>query len=168
MAVTCTGKASGKISWNWLDARADGSNTKNSKSLSALISYTGTDVDNVFTKTYAIAGAGTQVLDLSGVLTDPGNNTITWTKVMAIILKLTNATTASAISFGPHTATNPLAGLMADTSDKIKIYNGGAIVWFTPAATPLTVTGGSADNLLITNLDATNVATVFVALLGKA
>ena len=168
MAVTCNGSASVKLGWNFLDSRTDGSQTRNADSLSSKISYTGSAIDNVVTKKYTIAASGTQGIDLAGSLTDPAGNTITWTKLMGLIIILDDETTATSISVGPYSGSNPLAGLFADASDLLKIYNGGSMCWMTPAATPVTVTGGSADALRIVNNDASNAATVYVAFLGKA
>lgn len=120
----------------------------------------------VAAKKYTIAGAGTQEVNLSS-LTDPLNAAVAFTKVRALFVFLSTDTTSSGIEVGPKGATNPVAAWWSDTSDATKLVNGGGLGLFAPTVAGYAVAAGLADRFKITNLDATNSATVFVVILGE-
>jgi len=143
----------------------DDAGTKNADSLSRTKSYSSTEISNVVRKTYSITASGTQAIDFSGSITDFAGNTVTWTKLVALMVYHDTASAASSISFGPRNGTNPVANIFGASTHTVTLKPGSDITMKWEADDAITLSS-SADNFLITNNDGSNAATVEVAFLG--
>lgn len=135
------------------------------KSLTNGVGTIGT-ADLLVIATYTIAGAGTQNLDLAGSVSDLLGNAVAMARVKFMYVNLAATTTSTSISFGNHAA--PLINWISAATSTVKIFNDGIFLIGGGGATQYAVTATSADGLLITNLDATNSATVNLAVVGSS
>jgi hypothetical protein len=171
MATTlAVGQIKAVIGWN-MENVLTGGNTANSntdtysKSLTDGTGATGTG-DRMYRTETTIAGGGTLNLDLAGSLTDFFGNVITFARVKAIKVELTNDTTATSILIGDHAS--PWNTWVAGTNPRVRVYNGGCFFLAGPGATMYAVTAGSADGLKIVNEDGANVATIKITIIGSS
>lgn len=110
--------------------------------------------------TMTIAASGTLNIDLSGSVTDAFGNTLTLTKLRALLIEHLTTTTSTNVTVGG--GTNPIFGTKISG---LEINNGDHMLF--TCKNGYTVTGGSADNLRIVNADASNSATVRISILGS-
>lgn len=111
----------------------------------------------------SIAGSGTDVLDLAGVLTDAFGATLTFTKVKAIVV-LPAAANGSTLKLGG--GTNPIVSLFGAGTDKITLRPGGLFVLVATDATGYAVIATTGDNITITN-DHASAATYDILIVGE-
>lgn len=164
---TCTGRIAAALGFNW----SDDAGSKNAGSAAKVHTYnTAGAVSNVVYKEYTITASGTQAIDFSGSLTDFAGNTITWTKLVGMMIYhghlISQAdSSASSISFGPRNGTNPVANVFGAATHTLTLKPGcfAAMGW--PVDNAITLSN-TADNFLLTNNDGSNSAKVTVAFLG--
>ena len=110
--------------------------------------------------TMTIAASGTLSIDLSGSVTDAFGNTLTLTKLRALLIEHLTTTTSTNITVGG--GANPIFG---SKLSGLEINNGDHMLF--TCKNGYTITGGSADTLRIVNADGTNQATVRISVLGS-
>jgi hypothetical protein len=111
-----------------------------------------------------LSSSANEDLDLSGVLTDAFGDTITFTKIKAIVVSAASAN-AAAIEVG-GAATNALVNFVGSATDKIKVRPGGLFVIASEDATAYAVTAGTGDLLRITNTSGAASATYDIFVIG--
>lgn len=119
----------------------------------------------VWYETRELAASGTQDYDLAGVLADLFGDTLTFAKLLWVVLVRganEDASTAGSkvtLSDAPSDGVEPYtAGADADGDDGIIVLGCSA---------GRTVTAGSADSVRVTNADGTNKATYTIAFVGS-
>ena len=132
----------------------------------------GTGVGNAdiiyYDDTVAIGTSATVTLDLAGVLTDVFGDTVTMARLKAIIVKHKSTSSSSGVKVGGNSGGSAIA-LFADLTDAPVVKPGGVFMQFDPSAVGLcVVTGGSADELELTNQDGSNAAEVEIMLIGAS
>ena len=95
-----------------------------------------------------LAASASENLDFSGSLTDVFGNSITCTKLKALIVKAASANTNDVDVGGGSTT---IAGLFGATNDIVSVRPGGVFIYTSPNANGVTITGGSADVLTVAN-----------------
>lgn len=168
MAITFSGSVRAGISWSYKSTSAI-AETENSAGFSfadSLATGTAADqADRLYVAQVTIAASGTLNLDLAGALTDVFGNSITFARVKAFFLVPAEGNLASEVSVGGHaTAAAPL--WFSDATDKEKVHKTGVCFHYRADATAWPVTATTADMLSVINLDATNAATLNVAIVG--
>lgn len=111
----------------------------------------GTGADNakeMWTDTRTLTASATENLDLVGVLTDVFGNTLTFTKIKALIVKADAANTND-VMVGGH-ATAAASTFFGDATDKARVRPGGMVAFVSPDATGYAITA-TTDLLTITN-----------------
>lgn len=165
MATTVTAKMEAYVSANWSKTLDVGSAAATPK-VSAEASFTnGTGankVQQVGTKAGSIAASGTADIDLAGVLTDPGGDGITFTKVKGFIVKNTS-TSGDGLQVDGTFDT----WLKASGDGVGPIMPGGFLAICNPSAAGYAVTAGTGDVITLTNLDSVNAQTYQVEVIGE-
>lgn len=130
-------------------------------------------INTGFQKTYTISASGTQVIDLTGSGSPAGidgasTSTLARIKIMLIenLSTAQGGTAGSSVAVGGAESNAFVGGLLVDDTSVLNVPNGGAIGFVDPSATGAVVTAGTGDQLLITNLDAVNAATVRITVGG--
>lgn len=162
-------QVSGSVQWDFSANDVTGGVSRSSLTPAlTLVAGSGANAANkVIVTSYSIAASGTQVIDLNGAINDPlGTGVVSFTKIRAILIFLTTDTTSSGITLAPN-STNGVTTILGGTTPTLTIHNGGFVIIGDPTLAGYGITAGTADQLKITNLDATNVATVQVAFLGE-
>ena len=125
-------------------------------------------VDLVYTRSHTIAASGSLSLDLAGSLTDPEGTAITFATIKGIAVINTN--TAGTLSI-TEPASNAVSGLLEGGSGggvrchaAASADEPGIVLITIPGA--LTITAGTGDIITITNNDASNAATIYLAIWG--
>jgi len=119
------------------------------KAITTFTSGSGDDqVNAIWTDDRNISASANDDLDLAGVESDAFGDTLTFTKVKVIMVKADSTNTNDVVIGGA--ASNALANLFADTSDKIVIPPGGSFA-ITAPKDGWAVTAGTADILRIAN-----------------
>lgn len=158
------------VSWQFDNALTGSITTTNlsnwtySKTLTAGTGGAGTS-DLLYAIQTTIAGAGTLNLDLAGTLTDFFGNTITMARVKIMMFHLTTDTTASSILIGNHASA--LINWVGAAAHTVRVRNGGCLYLACTDATAYAVTATTADAIKILNEDATNTATLQIAIVGS-
>lgn len=122
---------------------------------------TGDDqVKRMFRRTGTLLARTSVALDMAGALTDVFGNTLTFATVKAIVVKNLGTVAAQILKFG-QLSTPTSGNLMTDvfdgsTTSRVKIRHGGVLAIVAPN-TGYTVTGGSADIILLANESAQSV-----------
>lgn len=104
--------------------------------------------DVVWSDRRTLAGAGSEVLDLAGSLTNSYGGTVTFAKVKAVFIRNRATTDGYDLRAGPD-ATNGWVGMFLDATDRIRVAAGGCHVWYDPNGQA--VTAGSTDELFVQN-----------------
>jgi len=122
--------------------------------------------DQAFSDQYTISASSTQVVDLGAAVSNI-NQTLVFSKVKAIFLKLAaGASDQSTVSLAPN-GTEGFADWLAGTTPALKVGPGG-ILLVTHPKEGWAVAEDTDDKLLITNDDSTNAATVDIVVIGVA
>lgn len=114
-----------------------------------------------------LTASSNETLDLSGSLSSlVGDTSIAFARVKMICVELLSAaqttddgevgTAATSILVGGAASNQALAGsgkMLADTSDKVRVLNGGFFCWAAGTAAGNTVANASTDNLKVENED---------------
>lgn len=139
---------------------------QSSQGYSGPVLNTGTGAGNANVKYSAqltIAASATQTLNLAA-LTDNFGNALDFVRIKQLYIENSSIGKSSAIAVG-NAGTNPFAGIWSPGTATISIRNGAHLhVGVAQDATGYAV--GTGTNLLITNDDASNAATVNVVLIG--
>lgn len=159
------------ISWTYTNVLTGSINTQNANSHTysqKLTNGTGASgtADLLYAVKTTIAGAGSTTLDLAGTLTDFFGNVLTMARAKYMYFNLTADTTASDVSIGNATA--PLLNWISAATSTVKVRNGGLFLLGGPDATGYAVTATTADGLKVLNNDATNTATLKLAVIGSS
>ncbi len=112
----------------------------------------GTGADNakeMWTDTRTLTASAAENLDLAGVLTDVFGNTLTFTKIKAIIVKADSANTNDVV-IGNH-ATAAFFPMFGAATHTCLVKPGGMVAFVAPNATGYAVTATTADMLTMTN-----------------
>lgn len=111
---------------------------------------TGDDQANeAFSDTRTLSASGTEDLDLAGGLADAFGNTLTFTKVKALIVTAAASNTNDVLVGGA--SSNQLASFFGDATDVIKVKPGGTIMLMAPESAGYAVTAGTGDLLKVAN-----------------
>ena len=114
-----------------------------------------------------LTASSNETLDLSGSLSNlVGDTSIAFARVKMILVELLSAaqttddgvvgTAATSILVGGAASNQALAGsgkMLADTSDKVRVLNGGFFAWGAGTAAGVTVANASTDSLKVENED---------------
>lgn len=104
-----------------------------------------------------LAAGANEDLDLAGSLVNSFGTTATFVKVKLLSVAMTAAgnTATTTISVGGASA-NQFVNWVADATDKIIVFQGGAMMLFNPSLAGYAVTAGTGDLLNILNNDGSN------------
>lgn len=108
---------------------------------------------------YTISASGTQAVDLAGSVTNAFGQTVSFTRLKALLVVNSGATD---ITIEPNVS----SGFSAMFADVVTIKAGGVFLLAGFDSSGYTVASGSADQLLITNLSSGASATVSVVAIG--
>lgn len=123
--------------------------------------------DLLWTDERTIAASGSEDLDLAGVLTDAFGATITAAEIVAIVI-VADAANTNDVVVGNGTA--PLLGgpFGSAGTNEISIKPGGVFVWgCSGAATGMTVTATTGDELGVANSSSGTGVTYKIAILAR-
>jgi len=164
MATTVTAKISASMSANWSKSLALG-NVQATPSLSVSQQFTNgtgaSKVEQVAQASGSISASGSADIDLAGALSDPGGDTITFTKVKGFLIKNTSAS-GDGISVG-----GTFASWLKAAGDEVEVMPGGALLLMNPTADGYAVTPTTGDTMTLTNLDSVNAQTYEVEVIGE-
>lgn len=164
MATIVTGNISASIAAVWTKD-LDVGQVKATPAISKTITFangTGANkVEQVALKSGQIAASGSADIDLAGTLTDPGGDTITFTKVKGFLIKNTSA------SGDGIEVTGTFDSWLKASGDGMKIMPGGFLFVANPTANGYAVTAGTGDTLTLTNLDSSNPQDYEIEVLGE-
>ena len=114
-----------------------------------LANGTGADQANqVWTDTRTLTSGSTETLDLNASLTNAIGESVTFTKIKAILIR--NKACTTTLSVGAA-ATNQFVAIFGSATDLVKILPGGVFLITSPDSTGAAVAAGSTDNLKIAN-----------------
>jgi hypothetical protein len=113
-----------------------------------------------------IAASGTDALDLAGSLENALGETVTFTKIKAILVAAAAGNTNDVLVGGA--ASNAWAALFGDASDVVKVKPGGVFFLSAPDANGLAVTAGTGDQLKIANSSSGTTVTYDIIIIGEA
>lgn len=97
-----------------------------------------------------LSANGTETLDFSGSLTDDFGQSITCTKIKALVIKAASGNTNNVLVGGASTTITSLTSTGALTQGLV-VRPGGLLLWTFPDSTGAAVTAGSADLLQVSN-----------------
>ncbi len=164
-----TGPDSLKVNWSYQGTQTFGNST-NSYGFSyftSLAAGTGTaQADSIYLGILTIAASGTSTVNLINCVDVINNATVSFGKIKGLYFELASTSSATSILVG-GAGTAPLGNWVADTSDKVRIRNGMCMyLGLCQDTTGYAV--GTGWNLLITNEDSSNAATVKVRIVGTS
>ena len=119
---------------------------------------------SVFADERTLTASSTENLDLAGALTDVFGNTITFTKVKALIVQAASGNTNDVLVGGA--ASNGFISWVGDATDIVKVKPGGTFAIVAPDATGLAVTAGTGDILKIANSSSGTSVTYKIVVVG--
>jgi hypothetical protein len=96
-----------------------------------------------------LAAGAAESLDLSGSLLSPFGDTLTFTRVIGIVVAIVNADGTASVRVGPQGVANPWMGPWGTTADYLKVRYWWSMTDGSAAGWP--VTAGTADILRISN-----------------
>lgn len=116
--------------------------------LLALANGTGANQANqIFSDTRTLASAANETLDLSGSLTNAFGESVTFTKLKAMIVQNKGTTD---LTIG-NAASNQFASFLGGATQTLVVPAGGVLVLTAPGANGFAVTAGTGDQLKFTN-----------------
>jgi len=174
MAASLTSlRVSAQVSWTYETAVTGLSGTTaNANSFQFAATTTngtgaGTTADLIYAVQLTLAGAASTTVNLaSAPVKDFFGSNIVMARIKFLFVWLTNITSAVSVAFG--NAANPVINWISAATATVKINNNGVFVLGSPGATGYPVTSATADQLKVTNNDATNPATVNLAVVGSS
>jgi hypothetical protein len=114
--------------------------------------------------TRTLAASATENLDLAGVLVDAFGNTLTFTKIKAVLVEADDTNVNDVVLGGA--GSNPWLAPFGDASDTIKVKPGGFIMMVAPDANGLAVVASTGDILKVANSAGSSGVTYTIALVG--
>lgn len=133
----------------------------------SLANGTGANQANaLWVDTRTLSASATENLDLAGVLVDAFGNTLTFTKVKAILVEAADANVNDVVIGGA--ASNAWAAMFGDATDTIKVRPGGFFMLVAPNVDGLAVTAGSGDILKVANSAGSTSVTYTIVIIGVA
>ncbi len=121
-------------------------------------------------RVYVIRGqinaSSSTTIDLTS-LSDFFQGTFSFARIRALCIELVADTAAASILVGAAAATQFTAPFGASTTAIVRVYNGGAIAFFSPSDPNGYVVDGSHKSLKIANEDTLYVATYVLSILGS-
>lgn len=111
----------------------------------------------------SLGGSASESLDLAGVLLDYRGNAITFARIKIIAIH-NNGPNVIQIGSGSNAFVNWVPD---NTGHRIQLRSGGGVILYAPDATAYAVTGGTADQLQITNTTSGTI-TYDIALIGSS
>jgi len=121
---------------------------------------------SVFADERTLAASANESLDLAGGLTDVFGNSITFTKIKAIIIQAAAANSNDVLVGGA--ASNGFTSFVGAADDTIKVKPGGMFMIVAPDANGLAVTAGTGDLLKIANSAGGSGVTYKIIIIGVA
>ena len=121
--------------------------------------------ESIYRATRTLTASANEELDLSGVLTDAFGNTITFTKIKAIMVYAASANTNNVLVGGA--AVNAFVNWVGNATDKLTVKPNGMFFLMDPSANGYGVTGGTGDLLRIENSGAGTSVTYDLVLIGE-
>lgn len=112
-----------------------------------------------------LSASANEELDLSGVLTDAFGNTLTFTKIKAIVVYAAAANTNNVLVGGA--ATNAFINWVSDATDEIIVQPDGLFMLMNPSANGYGVTAATGDLLRIENSGAGTSVTYDLIIIGE-
>lgn len=171
MATTLTGVGLGaSCGWSFTNVLAYG-NTYNQNSLKFQPTQftsgtTAGAVDRLYVTRLTLAGSANSTITLTNYA-DGFGNTVSMLRFKSLWVQLVYASTGGATHINVGAATNPLVNWISVGTTTIQVRNGGLLFLCSPYdATGYPITASTADQLKITNGDASNTATVDVCIMG--
>jgi hypothetical protein len=131
-----------------------------------ITSGTGASQGNqVFSDTRTLSASSNEELDLSGSLSNGLGDTVTFTRIIGLVVEAA-AANGDTISVG-GAAANGFESWVGATGDLVKVRPGGALVLVAKDATGYAVTAGTADLLKIANDDSAAAGDYTIYLIGS-
>lgn len=121
--------------------------------------------NELFSDIRTLAASGTENIDLAGTLIGHFGETLTFTKIKAIVILADTGNTNDVVVGGA--ASNGFAAPFGDPSDTLKVPAGGGITLVAPKA-GWTVTAGTGDLLKIANGSSGTPVTYTIVVIGVA
>lgn len=156
MSVTSSG-ITGSLGWSLSRSNTGFGGVSQGDSVSAAVNLDASLYNSVFAAEYTLAASGTQAIDLRNFVDLAFETHTTTDKVIGIMVSVTGAP----ITIAPG-ASNGLVWFWTGTSPIVTIKAGGFLVFSDGAATTVDATH---KTLTLTNLSASVVATVRIAIL---
>ena len=156
MSVTSSG-ITGSLGWSLSRSNTGFGGVSQGDSVSAAVNLDASIYNSVFAAEYTLAASGTQSIDLKNFVDLAFETHTTTDKVIGIMVSVTGAP----ITIAPG-ASNGLVWFWTGTSPIVTIKAGGFLVFSDGAATTVDATH---KTLTLTNLSASVVATVRIAIL---
>ena len=156
MSVTSSG-ITGSLGWSLSRSNTGFGGVSQGDSVSAAVNLDASLYNSVFAAEYTLAASGTQSIDLKNFVDLAFETHTTTDKVIGIMVSVTGAP----ITIAPG-ASNGLVWFWTGTSPIVTIKAGGFLVFSDGAATTVDATH---KTLTLTNLSASVVATVRIAIL---
>lgn len=167
MAVTLSGKVSLNTAINLSNSLDVGSVTYpiNFTSSTTFSNGTGDDQANrAFVDTRTLAASSSEELDLAGGLTDAFGNTLTFTKVKALIITAADANTNQVHVGGA--ASNGITSFCVAANDIMRVMPGGTLAMIAPQNAGYFVVAGTGDLLKIANSAGGTSVTYTIIIIG--
>lgn len=131
--------------------------------------FTDGNADNkaeaIFTDTRTISASSSENLDLAGTgLVDAFGNTLTFTKIKAMIIVAAEANTNDVLVGGA--GSNGWTAWVGDATDVVKVKPGGMLVLTAPKSAGLAVVASTGDILKVANSSSGSSVTYTIILVG--
>ncbi len=160
--VTARVKASVVANWSKALDLGDVQATPSAAFTLLLANGTGANkIEQVGTASGTIEASGDVDIDLAGTLTDPGGDTITFTKVKALMVKNMSAD-GDGFEIGGTFDT-----WLKASGDEVKCLPGGLVLVVNPTVDGFAVVADTGDTITLTNLDSVNGQDYEVIVVGE-
>jgi hypothetical protein len=120
--------------------------------------------DRLYSARHSIASGTPLALDLAGTLENPLGETVTFAKVLGIIVVNNSTTAAEILTVGA--GSNPISTWVAASGDGVQVGPNGFMANVNPSLAGFAVTGGTADILTITSASGTISTDIYI--LGRS
>lgn len=125
--------------------------------------------DRMFADTRSVAASSNDDIDLSGSLTDPLGQTVTFGKIKGLLLKNKSTTAGDVLQVSGNGAagfTTWLKDNAANSADGVRVGPDGCLMLWNPSLAAYSVTATTADILRITELGGANTVSYDLVLIG--
>lgn len=152
----------------WLTSVLDMETGKSEFNINALTTFTDGDADDkaskIFSDERTLSASASEELDLSGSLTDIYGNTLTLTKVKAILVIADDGNTNDVQVGG--SASNGFDAWIGAAGDYVSVKPGGCMLIVAPKSAGYAVTAGTGDLLKIANSSSGTGVTYKIVIIG--